>query len=438
MIQSLFGTDGIRASVGKEPLTLTSLPHLGYVLGLWAHTKYTKPVRMLIGHDTRISCSLVKASLKSGLLAQGVMLHDAGVIPSPAVMRIMNLTQLFDMGIIISASHNPYRDNGIKIILNDGKLTTTDEQEITELFYSTPAIYTYETLATDTAYPDAAQHYIDTMVALFSPQCLSGKTIVLDCANGAASNVAPAIFSALGGTIITINDMPNGYNINEQCGAVHPEQLQETVLNNKADIGFAFDGDADRVIAVNNAGEIKNGDDILAILLEHPLYKKTSTVVGTIMTNQGIEALAAQKEKVLVRTPVGDKFITDYLVRNNLLLGSEPSGHVILRDYLATGDGIFTALRIVETIQLNQNWSMHSFTKFPQIVINVPVQVRKDLTQDPAAHIITSHREQLNKGRIVVRYSGTEPLLRIMIEDEDQDNAKKIGMKLSQELQQAL
>jgi phosphoglucosamine mutase len=438
-MRNLFGTDGIRGCVGDAPLTIDGLHRLGNAISLWAQKKYGAHPTFLLAHDTRVSCSLVKSLLKSGLMLHPVRVYDGDVLPSPAVVQLLYQHPQFNAGIIISASHNPYHDNGIKLVDGAlGKISLEDELLITHYFDAHQIECDYASLGMEFVWSEAEKKYIDYVVKFFKNNFLHGIKIVLDCANGAAYRVAPYLFRALGADVIMLHEQPNGFNINKNCGAVHPECLQKCVIEQGADIGFAFDGDADRVIAINRYGHIKNGDDILALLMQHPLYKNTPAIVGTSMTNQGFEMFLHKLHKKLIRTAVGDKYVALALAEQNLLLGGEPSGHIILRDYLNTGDGIFVALRLIETVMFLDNWEMDTFQKFPQIIINVPIEHKKDLTSEPLAQLISANQQLLIEGRLIVRYSGTEHLLRIMIEDLDHDRAQAIGDRLSKQLFQLL
>lgn len=436
---NLFGTDGVRTRVGDTPFTQEALPRLGAAIARWALQTHTHRPRILIAHDTRISCSWISAALESGLLQYPVTIRTTDTLSTPAACLLAHINDDIDCGIIISASHNPYHDNGIKIIRKNGKISAEDERMITEFFYnqSDDAI-DYNNLGSRQAYATAIDEYISHVVGLFHERMLEGKTIVLDCANGATHNVAQTIFEKLGATTHMLYDAPDGKNINEQCGAVHPEHLARTVCEQKADAGFAFDGDGDRIVIVSADGTIHNGDTILALLLDHPRYKETSHIVGTIMSNHGFAHFLNQRDKKLVRANVGDKHVALALETNDLLLGGEQSGHIIMRDYLNTGDGIFAALRLLETFTINGNWSMRTFKPYPQVLINVPVCQKKDLSCPPFSTIINEYENQLHAGRCVIRYSGTENLLRIMIEDDTLEHATIIGTALSQKLSKAL
>ncbi|MFI5332494.1 MAG: phosphoglucosamine mutase [Candidatus Babeliales bacterium] len=440
MIPSLFGTDGIRGTVGTHPFTRETLPALGSALAQWALETYGTHPRIMIASDTRQSCAFIKAALASGLLQHSVKLYDTQILPTPALCYITQKMGIVDCGIMISASHNLYSDNGIKIIdARRGKLSAYDEQRITDL-YTTHQFpeHPYHALGSHEYLFDAATHYSSALSALCTPQFLHGNTIVIDCANGALSTLAPSVFEYFGAQVITLNNTPNGTNINEDCGALHPRSTQAAVARYNADVGFAFDGDGDRVIAISKNGEIKDGDDMLALLLDHPRYCTTPTVVGTDMTNQGFLSFLKQRNISLIRTKVGDKYIAQCLEQQQLILGGEQSGHIIMRDYLDTGDGLCTALRVLEAMSITNNWDMNTFTKFPQLLINIPVAVKKDLSAPAIASIIEQGNAQLKSGRLVVRYSGTENVLRIMIEDDELSYVQQLGNYVADALKQVL
>lgn len=437
MSKNIFGTDGIRAPFGQEPFTASSLFQFGQAIAQWAQKAYRPNPSILLAHDTRLSCSIVKSALKSGLLLYPVQVVDAHILPSPAVGSLLHKTTAFDCGIIISASHNPYHDNGIKIIDPRGKLSLSDEEMISDLFLKNYSGTDNTSLGTE-VYLNLEEDYLARIRSFFKSNFLYNKKIILDCAHGATYKLAPQIFREFGAEVITLFDKPNGLNINKQCGSLHPETLQKAVVEYNADAGFAFDGDGDRVIAVNRFGHVKNGDDILALLLAHPTYKNTKTVVGTVMTNQGFELSLQQAERNLIRTPVGDRHVSQELSKENLLLGGEASGHIILKDYLSSGDGIFTALKTLEALEASNNWDMQTFKKFPQIHTTIRVHDKKDLNQSPFSEIIAASTTALHQGRLIIRYSGTEPVLRIMVEDDDCEHAQSICTALSQKLQDKL
>jgi phosphoglucosamine mutase len=438
MNKAIFGTDGIRAYVGTPPLTAANLPLLGNALGSWIRMTYGKKARICIARDTRASSDWIISALCSGLLLYPITIQIIGVLPTPTLSRFLQSSGQFDAGIMISASHNPYHDNGIKIIdHNAHKLSKQAEQYITHAYY-THRLLTTHSYGTLEYYAEASQNYIQDIVSYFSSSFLKGITIVLDCAHGATYQVAPSIFTTLGAQVITIHAAPNGTNINKNCGSLYLQELQKAVLKHRATIGFAFDGDGDRVMAVNQHGIIKNGDDMLALLSNHPMYKHQKTIVGTIMSNLGLNHYLHTAAKQLVRTKVGDKHVADYILKHSLLLGGEQSGHIIMEDYLPTGDGIFTALRLCEVIIATNNWDLKTFDHYPQTIINMPVHLKKDLTDPEIAAIIKDYEAQLASGRLIVRYSGTENVLRIMIEDQSKTFINKIGKKLAHSLQKYL
>ncbi|MCC7414749.1 MAG: phosphoglucosamine mutase [Epsilonproteobacteria bacterium] len=439
-VKNIFGTDGIRGAVGTAPFTIEYLARLGYALGLWARKKYGASPSLLIAHDTRLSCSFIQAALESGLLLHSVDIFNAGVLPTPVVHYAVRTTKKYSCGIMISASHNPYHDNGLKIIDSQhGKLTLEDELAISSLYATATTLpAAYDKLGTTTQIAPTDTAYADYVQASFGANFLQGRTIVLDCAHGATYRLAPALFKQCGARVITINDQPNGKNINEQSGSLHTQSLKKAVLDNNADAGFAFDGDGDRVIAVNRHGQEKNGDDILAILLQHPQYVHTAIVVGTLMTNQGFEKQLEKQYKQLIRAHVGDKHVWQELEKYNLLLGGEQSGHIIMRDFLESGDGIGTALKIAQTLCLTGNWDMDSYTPYPQILLTIPVAHKHDLTTPRIVRIIEQQKQLLVSGRVLIRYSGTESSLRIMVEDETIENATMVAQRLATELDAAL
>lgn len=444
-----FGTDGVRGPADGELFSKQSLFAFGRAIALWAQQKFnvTTPV-ILIGSDTRLSSPRIKNDLCRGLVYGGAHIIDACVIPTPAICKLILSLSNTHVGIVVSASHNPYTDNGIKIFDSQQcKLTANDEnliKQLTEEFFNAvndKADVPFSTHNDDNhiaIWDQAAEVYQKKILSYFTPQMLNNVHVVLDCAHGATYELAPAIFRTLGAQVTVIAGSPNGKNINEQCGALHPEILAEQVCALRADCGFAFDGDGDRVIAVSKQGMVKNGDDILAILLQFPEYYHVLQIIGTIMTNQGFEQFLTNRNKQLIRTKVGDKYITAMLEQMQLPLGGEASGHIIMRDYMPTGDGIFVALKILESIMVNNNWDMKTFDKYPQVLLNVPIDQKKDLTQGPVAQIIADYQQQLKGGRLVVRYSGTEALLRIMTEAASIDIASSVAHDVASKLQEVL
>lgn len=436
-MNTLFGTDGIRGRVGTGWFTPERLIQLGNALALWAIQRYGKNAHILMLHDTRESCSWIKQTLQHVLTYHNIRICDAHVLPTPAAWHLMQQQPLFDCALVISASHNPYFDNGIKIIDRiSGKLSRQDEECIVHLL-DQPIPTPVPSSSHVSTYTEAEDSYCSAIMTQLSIQ-LTGKVIVLDTAHGATYRVAEKIFSAYGAHVIMLNNSPNGSNINDRCGSTDLAQLQQTVITSGAALGFAFDGDGDRVVAVNREGIVKDGDDLLALLLTHPHYQATTTVVGTVMSNQGFEQYLRHHNKQLIRTAVGDKHVAERLLQDDLPLGGEPSGHIIMRDLLGTGDGIFVALRTLEAIIATNNWSMTTFTKYPQIIINVPTTHRKDLTHAPLRDLITEAQQQLGDGRVIVRFSGTESCLRVMVEASTAEQAQLVGNQLAHHLAQEL
>ena len=442
-----FGTDGIRGKANQYPFTRKDLIHLGMAIAKWSIIKYkNKHPKVLLGYDTRISSPRIKEDLKQGLSTFPIYIIDGGLLPTPAVCKLIQnkknqAYKNFNFGIVISASHNPYDDNGIKLFdAKNSKLKIEDEKIIIKNFKET------EELTNIKQHPKskvefwgaAKESYKNNILSFFKNNFLSGIKIVLDCANGATYKIAPEIFTLLGAKVITIFSKPNGKNINHNCGALNPEQLKNSIIENKADIGFGFDGDGDRLILISRSGKITNGDDILTLLSEHNKFKKLKTIVSTIMSNLGFEEYLKNQNKFLIRTAVGDKHVASKLIEQKLLLGGENSGHIIMKDYMNSGDGIFAALRTLETIIQTNNWDIKTFIKVPQICINISVSTKKDLSCLPFSKIIKKQKDILKNGRIIIRYSGTENLLRIMTEDKNKVLANNVAKTLSFELANAL
>jgi len=310
-----FGTDGIRGNAENFPFTEEALTRLGTSIAIWANQKFQQPNALIIS-DPRISSYRITTTLSKALQSNGINIFNGGVLPTPAVSLL--ITKRFNFGIMISASHNPYEDNGIKLFDgNNGKLSKNDELLIQKYFSECKPL---STTHTQQSWNDAFSIYKTTIISKFQPNFLKDLRIVLDCANGATSKIAPEIFNSLGAKVIVIANQPNGKNINEDCGTLYPQNLKNAVLNNNADIGFAFDGDGDRVIAINKNGIIKDGDDLLAILIKHPSFCNIKTVVGTIMTNYGFELYLNSQNKSLIRTNVGDKYISTKLEEATALI----------------------------------------------------------------------------------------------------------------------
>lgn len=429
MTQSLhFGTDGIRGNASTYPFTAATLYQLGRAIGVWAQKNANEKIpTILIGQDTRESCDRIKNALIKGLSCFAHIL-DGGVLPTPAVSRLTNEHCNIDTGIIISASHNAYQDNGIKILNRSGqKITNDDEKEIIQLFKTDQHQEKIETPQLST-WSEAQFAYESSIIKKFPKQFLEGLTVVLDCAHGATSYCAPSIFTQLGAHVIAINAKPDGKNINYHCGTLHPKQLQQAVIEENALFGCAFDGDGDRVLLVNNKGELRNGDDILFLLAD---YLNLNVVVGTVMTNQGLEETFKKKGILLHRVPVGDKNIIQHLNRYNLSLGGEASGHIIIKDSTPTGDGIYIALECAYALSKSLNWNFPTFKKYPHIIVNTVIEQKQELKEEPYSSLIKHYESQLQNGRLFVRFSGTENVIRVMVETSSESEAQRIAQELS-------
>jgi phosphoglucosamine mutase len=439
-----FGTNGIRGNANEFPFTKQTLKILGKAIGRWALRRYKKdkPV-VLIGCDTRISGERIKNFLTYGLQSIQLKVLDGKILSTPAVCQLVVKEEGIDFGIVVSASHNPYYDNGIKFFSGTKELfCDVDEKNIINnvklLQKETSRLDNKKTQEEVVDWHDAFSVYKKNIISYFKKGFLKNIRVVLDCAHGATYSIAPMLFRFFGAEVITIASTPNGKNINDSCGTLYPNKLKQAVLDFKANIGFAFDGDGDRVIAVNKDGEIKDGDDIITLLMKLPQYCCMPTVVATIMSNKGFENFVVNDGKQLVRTAVGDKYIVASMKESSLLLGGEASGHVVLWDYLSTGDGVFVALRVLESIILTKNWTMSTFSRTPQVTLNVSIDERDDLSSRPYSDIILEHKRWLDKGRIIVRFSETEKKLRIMAESEDESLTKNVAESLSKKLKLAL
>jgi len=436
-----FGTDGIRGKVGEEYLNPHFVMRLASALGTLL-IKKKLPLKVCIGKDTRVSGALFESVLQAGLIACGIDVYLLGTIPTPAVAFLTKSLHA-GAGIVISASHNPYYDNGIKFFSNTGsKLSSTLELEIeAELKKVLPTINSNQ-LGTSLPFLDATGRYIEFCKQTFPKnKNLENIKIVLDCANGAASYVAPAIFTELGATVIVCNNKPDGFNINNECGAVYPHKLSSKVVEEKADVGIALDGDGDRVIMLDHRGCVTDGDELLYILAKGYLANDTLSggVVGTVMSNHGLELALQALGVAFLRTPVGDRHILQALEERQWNLGGENSGHLICLDAHTSGDGIISALKILQ-IMLAHGLTLaelkNGMHKFPQVLINVPLSSPVKLLSHPEIiKTCTDAEARLqDKGRVLLRSSGTESLLRVMVEGEDEILIKSIAQDIVDKL----
>jgi phosphoglucosamine mutase len=428
-MKKLFGTDGIRAIAGEAPLD----PPTVYAIGLaLAHTLAARsPMpRVLLGMDTRESSDWISATLTAGLSAGGTSVESAGVITTPAVAFLTH-THGFAAGAVISASHNPWQDNGIKLFGPDGyKLPDSVELAIeAEIFHQLAGLTTppQQAVAPKVNEADRAE-YVNFLLAAVPCLSLDGRRIVLDCANGAASAVAPQLFADLGGEVIITHASPNGRNVNEACGALHPEIVAAQVKHHQASMGITFDGDADRALFADETGSVVNGDAVL-LLASRDLQARglltNSTVVATTMSNMGLEAALKRSGIQMFRAAVGDKYVLEQMIATGAALGGEQSGHIIFTGRGTTGDGLLTAMLLLDIVHR----SGKSLTElvadlkvFPQVIVNVKVREKKPLEAIPsvAAAIRAAEAELADSGRVVIRYSGTEALARVMIEAESE------------------
>lgn len=422
---SYFGTDGIRGKFGELPITPEFALKLGFAAGkvLKKHTKKNKPI-VVLGKDTRLSGYILEAALQAGLNAAGVYVHLLGPLPTPAIAHLTRALHA-SLGIVISASHNPYFDNGIKFFSGEGKkLPDTIQEEINQELQQELKIEDTANLGKSVRVKDANGRYIEFCKSTFPYHLdLNDLTIVVDCANGAAYNVGPAVFRELGAKVFAIHNEPNGLNINEHCGSTHPEHLQKAVLDHQADVGIAFDGDADRVILVDRHGKLIDGDHILYILATQG-SKKPAGIVGTLMSNMALE-LALEKAQVpLLRANVGDRYVLQGLEENGWVIGGEPSGHILTLDKSTTGDAIIAALQVL-TVMVEQNKALDELVADFKLLPNVLENVRLENMFDPyavpalVAEFDCATEQLKGRGRLLIRKSGTEPVIRVMVEGDD-------------------
>ncbi|MEX6282133.1 phosphoglucosamine mutase [Providencia hangzhouensis] len=421
-----FGTDGIRGKVGDSPITPDFVLKLGWAAGKVLARHGSR--KIIIGKDTRISGYMLESSLEAGLAAAGLSASFTGPMPTPAVAY---LTRTFraEAGIVISASHNPYYDNGIKFFSIDGTKLPDEVEEAIEAEMEKPITCVESAeLGRANRIVDAAGRYIEFCKGTFpNEQSLASLKIVIDCANGATYHIAPNVFRELGAEVITIGCDPNGININEECGATDVRQLQQKVLEEKAHVGLAFDGDGDRIIMVDHLGEKVDGDQILFIIAREALRQGQlkGGVVGTLMSNMGLEIALKQLGIPFERAKVGDRYVLEKLQEKGWRMGAENSGHVILLDKTTTGDGIVAGLQVLSAMVRN-HMSLHDLCSgmklLPQVLVNVRFKGQHDPLQSDAVVAANEEVEKqlAGKGRVLLRKSGTEPLIRVMVEGENE------------------
>ena len=435
-----FGTDGIRGCVGEPPVTPDFIMKLGWAAGRILAGMGKGPV--LIGKDTRISGYMFESALEAGLSAAGIDIRLLGPLPTPGIAYLTQNTRA-QAGIVISASHNPYQDNGIKFFSADGRKLPDEIELAIESELEHPLKVVGE-LGKARRLNDAPRRYIEFCKTRIEPQLnLAGLKLVIDCANGATYHIAPNVFEELGASIQTIGTEPDGFNINHNCGATCPERLQQKVVETNADAGIAFDGDGDRLIMVDHKGCIVDGDDILFIIASSNSSALNGAVVGTVMSNMGLERAVRTLGLDFLRAQVGDRYIMDILYKENLVLGGETSGHIINLHKSNTGDGIISALQVLKAM-ITQEATLHELkaelSKWPQKMINIRMNKRVDPYElNGISGVIKQAEDQLGEsGRILIRSSGTEPLIRVMVEGEDESSVNNLATFIASEIETAL
>ena len=435
-MRKYFGTDGIRGPVGTPPITADFVLKLG-----WAAGKTFSPSgggNILIGKDTRISGYLFESALEAGLASAGVHVTMLGPMPTPAVAYLTRAVSA-DAGIVISASHNPFSDNGIKFFSSEGrKLPDEVELEIERLIDEPMTTVASADLGKADRMNDAVGRYVEFCKTTF-PKSLNLKQmkLVVDCAHGATYKIAPAVFQELGAQVIAIGCSPDGLNINEGFGATSPEALAERVVQEGADLGIALDGDGDRLVMVDHLGEVVDGDELLLIIALHQQAKGllTGGVVGTLMSNLGLEVALKDRGIAFARAQVGDRYVVAKLLQEGWHLGGEGSGHILCLDQATTGDGVVSALQVLRAIT-DQGKTLAdlktAMTKFPQVMINVPANSAKVMENNAFQSAVRDVDAVLgDKGRVLLRPSGTEPLIRVMVEGEDAPQVKRLAVQLA-------
>ncbi|MCU1307412.1 MAG: Phosphoglucosamine mutase [Acidobacteriaceae bacterium] len=448
-MRKLFGTDGIRGVAGQYPLDSATTYLIGSALAHHLGGVNGK-VRVVIGQDTRESSGWIADTLTAGLESAGAEVQSAGVVTTPAIAYLAR-TEKFSAGVVISASHNPWQDNGIKIFGHDGfKLADQTELEIErEIFSQLESNKTAHGIAKGRSLPGEhklAETYERWLKESVNATDFSRLKVVADCANGAASNVAPELFRLCNINASFTHCSPTGRNINEKCGALHPEIVAAEVVSRKADIGVCFDGDADRALFSDCAGNVINGDAVLLLIAREMKSRnklKADTVVATTMSNMGLEAALKRSGIKMLRAPVGDKYVLEEMHKTGAVLGGEQSGHIIFSDCATTGDGLMTALKVLEVVAKSGKSLaelVSDLKVFPQVIKNVRVREKKPLDQIPevASAIKTAEQDLKDEGRVVVRYSGTEALCRVMIEAASAEKMQKHADAIAGAMQKVL
>ncbi len=445
-MKRLFGTDGIRAVAGTRPLDPPSVRKFGLAVASVLAAELGRPPRVVCGRDTRESGPWLRDAVADGLAATGATVTDAGVITTPGLAFATHAGH-FDAGVMISASHNPFEDNGLKVFDGSGaKLADAIESRI-ETIILDDAVAPPQA-GTGRAVPDDTLigRYIRVLERVLAPGRFGGLRLLLDCANGSASAIAPAVFRDLGAAVETRGDRPNGRNINLACGSLHVDELAAAVRDGGFDLGLAFDGDADRCLAVDRRGRVVDGDHILFLCgrrLKRRGELRGDAIVATIMSNYWLEKRLGDEGIRLHRAPVGDKYVLERMVAENAVLGGEQSGHVIFRDRSTTGDGILTGLLLVDAVlddAVPLETTLDGIVPFPQVLINVRVNEKPDLRAHPAIGpvVAAAERDVVGRGRVVLRYSGTENLARVMVEADDDALVRSTAERVAAVIRQHL
>lgn len=445
MTRKYFGTDGIRGRVGDSPVTPDFMLKLGWATGkVFAGEDGTQPT-VLIGKDTRVSGYMLESALEAGLLAAGANVKLVGPLPTPGI-ALLTRSQKAEAGIVISASHNPYFDNGIKFFNGQGSKLSDELELLIEAMIDAPMqTVDSEQLGKASRIADAAGRYIEYCKSTFPDDLsLKGLKIVIDCAHGATYHIAPGVFEELGADVVLMGASPNGYNINDGVGSTEPEALQQRVLAEKADLGIAFDGDGDRLQMVNQAGDLLTGDDVLYILAMHRLATGSSDagVVGTLMTNMGLELALEQSGLRLARAKVGDRYVKELMVSEGWSLGGESSGHIICGNLSTTGDGVIAALQVLAAMVASGRSLQEltsGFTPLPQVLVNVLIKKGFDITAHQAISDSCDRveRELVGRGRLLLRASGTEPVIRVMVEGDETVAIDALANEVAESIRQA-
>jgi phosphoglucosamine mutase len=437
MSRRYFGTDGIRGKVGVPPMTVDFVMKVGWAAGKVLAKQGKGSV--VIGKDTRISGYMFESALEAGLAAAGLDVILLGPMPTPAV-AYMTQARRAVAGIVISASHNPYHDDGVKFFNADGyKLSDKVEQAIEDMIDQPLTMVESELLGKATRMEDARGRYIEYCKSSIPfNTTLRGMKIVVDCAHGATYHIAPAVFRELGADVLELGCKPNGLNINKDVGALHPDNMRAMVLENQADMGIAFDGDGDRLMMMDSKGDVKDGDQLLYIIAKSKLMtgRLTGGVVGTLMTNLGLEHALEKDGIEFERASVGDRHVMVKLIDKGWSVGGESSGHIICLDKTSTGDGIIASLQVLDWLVekgITLSEACDGMILYPQIMINVPIAKNIDLQSEPEIQkAVNAAKSELNgKGRVLLRASGTEPLIRVMVEGEDAILVNKLASEIA-------